>query len=87
LPPLQSNNGAQNNYTTHNRQISTPNFLFFGRGWGAGQSPAKPTTTAAAVKPILPYNEAIDSGEQECFFLFSVVGGVMPRQKSSLSMA
>jgi hypothetical protein len=30
LPPLQSNNGAQNNYTTPNRQISTPNFLFFG---------------------------------------------------------
>jgi len=37
--------------------------LFFGRGRGRGaRCPAKLTTTAAPVKPVLPYNVADESG-------------------------
>jgi len=36
---------------------------------GAGAEPPQNlTTTAAQVKPILPYNEANENGEQDCFY-------------------
>lgn len=43
-------------------------FLFFGRGRGCGaRSPAKADDSRAPVKPILPYNEANENGEQDFF--------------------
>jgi len=55
---------------------------------GAGRvAPPLPVSAAALVQTVLSYNEADGSGEQGAFILFPVFGGVMPRQKSSLSMA
>ena len=53
---------------------------------GVGRvAPQKLTIAAAPVEPVLPYNEADGSGEQDYKILFPVFGGAMTRQKSRRS--